>query len=219
MIQAATIGLGAVLIFVGPLLLTTGEAVSRESAKPGESSGIGEGKAARHSSALEVVESTFCLKMDRPRCDRPAARHHHTVTEIETVEKNIARLYFWTSIKATEDMEIMHVWSSSDRPDGPWAEPIHISLGDKLKNMATYLSNELAHISKFLYLIKNENPSIQNVQGLPLFVERSKRFRTYSSLRAVPGKYSVEVRYVGTRELVPGGEAKTITIRPPSESD
>lgn len=61
-----------------------------------------------------VVESTFCLKMDKPDCSIPAVTQQIKMSDILTIEDGIKILYFWTSIAVSEDKTIVHVWSESD---------------------------------------------------------------------------------------------------------
>ena len=159
--------------------------------------------------SLRVVEKTFCLKMSRPACEVPAISDEVSLSRIKNVEGNIVRLYFWSSIEVIEDMTITHVWSASHRSD-KWAERVHVSVSDKLMNLGREI---IAHVKEILGARRRENPSVHSVQGVFLGLEKSPRFRTYSSIRAKPGTYTVEVRDL-EQKVVPGGETKTITIVP-----
>lgn len=162
-----------------------------------------------YSSGLKIVQRTFCLEMDRPQCKIPAVSENISLSKIKTIENNVPRLYFWTSVKVTEDLNIMHVWSSSNRSD-EWAEPIHVSTGTQFP----YLTRERFLSKVEEYLTNNTNTNLHSNQAVLLDLQRSDRFRTYSSIKAVPGRYTVEVRYLGSEKIVPGGEAKTIIIDP-----
>lgn len=162
-----------------------------------------------YSSGLKIVQETFCLEMDRPQCKIPAVSENVSLSEIKTIENNDPQLYFWTSVEAVEDLEIMHVWSSSNRSD-EWAEPIHVSAGAQFPN----LMREMRMHKVKEYLMKNMNTNWHSTQAVLLALQRSDRFRTYSSIKAVPGRYTVEVRYLGSEKIVPGSESKTIIIDP-----
>ena len=176
--------------------------------------GISKEDVSGYSSGLKIVQSTFCLEMDRPQCKIPALSENIPLLGIRTIENNIRRLYFWTLTEAMEDLEVMHVWSSSDRPD-QWSEPIHVSTGAQFPDL---VKERLMHETKE-YLIKNIGVNLDSFQAVLLDLKRSDRFRTYSSIKAVPGRYTIEVRYLGSQEIVPGGEAKTIIIKPSSETN
>ena len=103
----------------------------------------------------------------------------------------------------------MHVWSAKGRDDS-WAEHVHIALSDKLKNLAL---ESIRQAKDFLRIIYNSNPTLDNVQGVMLPINRSPRFRTYSSIKAKPGEYTVAV-YDLNKNLIVGGEPKTIKILP-----
>ena len=158
---------------------------------------------------LRVLEKTFCLKMNRPACELPAISTEVPLSSIQNVEGGVARLYFWTSIEVNNDRNIVHVWSASNRSD-VWAEHVHVSTSDRFVNLA----REFLGYLRELYFIRHKtDPSVHSVQGVFLDLEESPRFRTYSAIRAFPGTYTVEVRNL-EQKVVPGGEAKTITIVP-----
>ena len=156
---------------------------------------------------LQVVEKTFCLKMDRPACEIPAISDEVPLSSIQSVEDGVAKLYFWSSIDVTDDRNIVYVWSASNRSD-EWAERVHVSTSDKLMNLAREI---FAHLREIFLARRQADPSVHSVQGVILGLKKSPRFRTYSSIRAVPGTYTVEIRDLD-QNVVPGGEAKTITI-------
>ena len=162
-----------------------------------------------YSSGLKIIEKKFCLEMDRPECKTCADSENISLSKIKTIENNVPQLYFWTLIEATEDLEIMHVWSSSNRSD-KWAERIHVSTGTQFPN----LMREMRMHKVREYLIKNMNTNWHSNQAVLLALQRSDQFRTYSSIKAIPGRYTVEVRYLGSEKIVLGGEAKTIIIDP-----
>lgn len=157
----------------------------------------------------EVIESTFCLSMNRPECIIPCVENTVSLSQIKTIENGERQLYFWTKIRVDEDKNIMHVWSAKGRHD-KWAEPVHVALSDKLKNLAF---EAIRQSKDFLRIIYNSNPELDNVQGVMLAVNQSPRFRTYSSIKAKPGEYTVAV-YDLNMKLIKGGEPKTITIVP-----
>lgn len=163
------------------------------------------------SQELAVIKSQFCLKIMRPECAVPANAAKIPLSDIETIEENVRRLFFWTSMKADlGSQSIVHIWSSSKRPDG-WYKTVHISIDDKVEKFTVEDEDRLrGHLSK----IEQEDPNIHAVQAVVLSLDRSGGFRTYSSIRAVPGKYTVELRYPDGRKIVPGGGAKTIVIEP-----
>lgn len=163
------------------------------------------------SQKLAVIKSQFCLKMMRPECVVPANAAEISLSDIETIEENVRRLFFWTSMKADlGPQNVVHIWSSSKRPD-EWYETVHISIDDKVEKFTVEDEDRLkGHLSK----IEQEDPNIHAVQAVVLSLDRSGGFRTYSSIRAAPGKYTVELRYPDGRTIVPGGGAKTIVIEP-----
>ncbi len=167
------------------------------------------------SQELDVTKSRFCLEMMRPECKDPAYGDEISLLDIRTIEDNVRKIFFWTSMKASQGSQnVVHVWSS-ERPDA-WVEEVHISIGDKIRKFP--MEDEI-RLKERLLEITEASPNIHAVQAVVLSLDPSSRFRTYSSLRAVPGRYSVEVWHPDSLQVVPGGEAKTITIRPPSESD
>ena len=116
----------------------------------------------------EIIESTFCLYMDRPECLIPCVEETVSLSQIQTVEDGEKRLYFWTKIRVDEDKNIMHVWSAEGRIDR-WAERVHIAWSDKLRNLA---SEVIGQAKDFLRIMYNSNPSLDNVQGVMLPINR-----------------------------------------------
>ena len=158
------------------------------------------------SQSLQIVESTFCLELKGSDCFRPIASDSISLQHL-SVPSAPPQIYFWSAIKArTGKKEIMHVWSASGRADR-WAAPVHVARSDHLKNMVIDL------FIGALRAMYAADPSQHSVQGVILGVDRSSRYRTYSKIRAVPGTYTVQVVDYD-RQVVPGGERKTITIRP-----
>ena len=157
----------------------------------------------------EIIESTFCLYIDRPQCSIPCVENTISLSQIQTVENGEKRLYFWTKIRVDEDKNIMHVWSAKGRND-KWAETVHVARSDKLRNLALEV---IKQFKDFLCIIYNSNPTLDNVQGVILPVNCSPRFRTYSSIKAKPGEYTVAV-YDLSKQLITGGEPKTIKVIP-----
>lgn len=167
------------------------------------------------SQELDVTKSRFCLEMMRPECKVPANADEISLLDIRTIEDNVRKIFFWTSMKADQGSQnVVHVWSSSERPDA-WYEAIHISIGDKITKFTT---EDKIRLKERLLEIKEASPNIHAVQAVVLSLAPSSRFRTYSSLRAVSGRYSVEVWHPDNLQVVSGGEAKTILIKSPSES-
>ena len=157
------------------------------------------------SQSLQVVESTFCIELDGPACIRPVVSDS---TEISLSNLYQGKIYFWSSIQTNENRNIMHVWSASNRTD-KWAEPVHVSWSDQVWN----LTNDIIRVAEnFLRIIYDRGETqLHSVQGIFLSVKKSPHFRTYSSIQAAPGTYSVEVRNMNN-QVVQGGEPKTITI-------
>lgn len=157
------------------------------------------------SQSLQVVESTFCIELDGPACIRPVVSDS---TEISLTKQYEGKIYFWSSIQTNENRNIMHVWSASNRTD-KWAEPVHVSWSDQVWN----LTNDIIRVAEnFLRIIYDRGETqLHSVQGIFLSVKKSPHFRTYSSIQAAPGTYSVEVRNMNN-QVVQGGEPKTITI-------
>jgi hypothetical protein len=81
-------------------------------------------------------------------------------------------------------------------------------VADKYKNLTIEI---LGHVRDFLFSKYQADPSAHSVQGVVLPLSRSPRFRTYSSVRAVPGSYEVEIRDLNGKVL-PGGEARRVTL-------
>ncbi len=168
------------------------------------------------SQELDVTESRFCLEMMRPECKVSADVAEISLLDIRTIKDNVRKIFFWTSMKASQGSQnVVHVWSSSERPDA-WYEAVHISIGDKISK---FPMEDKIRLKERLLDIKEASPNIHAVQAVVLSLDPSSRFRTYSSLRAVPGKYSVEVWHPDRLQVVSGGEAKTILIKSPSESN
>ena len=156
------------------------------------------------SQSLQVVESTFCLELKGPACFRPVVSDSVSLQQLSGVP---AQIYFWSAIEVTENKNIAHVWSASNRTDS-WAEPVHVSWSENLMNLARNTINLFLESLRIVYA---SNSSQHSVQGVILRVDRSSYYRTYSKLRAVPGTYTVQILDYD-RQVVPGGEAKTITI-------
>ena len=162
---------------------------------------------------IRVVASTFCIELDGSDCARPVVSDSDEVSLSQLLDSP-AGIYFWSAIEATEDRNVMHVWSASHRTD-KWAEPVHVSLSDRLAHLGRKTYEEIRKTAKeFLSIMYNKADSpLHSVQGIVVEVRQSSQFRTCSRLRAVPGIYSVEVRNLNG-QVVPGGKPKTITIRP-----
>ncbi|MFX0209771.1 MAG: hypothetical protein ACFFDT_27565 [Candidatus Hodarchaeota archaeon] len=158
-------------------------------------------------SQLEVIESTFCLKMDKPDCEIPCVAEQISLEQIKTTEGGEKRLYFWTRIKVMENRNITHAWKATNRKD-EWAEKVHVSWSDKMINLT---SEVLAHTKEFLKVIFKSDSDTHSIQGVMLPLYRSPCFRTYSSIIAKPGIYSVTV-YDLNYKVVPGGETRTIRV-------
>lgn len=154
---------------------------------------------------LTINESTFCLKMDPPECNIPVSGKT-SLSYMQIFKNGKPRLYFWTSGRVTKDVDIMHVWSSSNRRDS-WAERVHIWRSNEPGISAR---TDLGSIKKDLR--ENLEPNTHSVQAVILDFYRSPRFRTFSDIQVVPGTYTVEVRSIGSDEPIPGGEPKTIII-------
>lgn len=155
---------------------------------------------------LRAIERTFCLQLEGPACAVPAVTKLVSLSDIRTVKDGVVRLYFWSAIEVSEDQNVVHVWTVSHRPR-PWAERIHVAYSDKLRNLALEI---LGHVRDFLFTKYKADPSVHSVQGVVLPIQRSATFRTYSSVRAVPGTYQVEIRNMNGNVL-PGGEVREIT--------
>lgn len=160
-------------------------------------------------SGQRVVESSFCLQLELSECTIPYVTDSISISQIKTTKNGKKVLYFWTKISVDEDKNIMHVWSAEGRED-KWAEPVHVSWSDKIRNLAFEI---VAQTKDFLRIIHNSNPGNHSVQGVILAINKSPRFRTYSSILAKPGKYTIGV-YDLNRNIIPGGEPKTIEVLP-----
>jgi hypothetical protein len=157
---------------------------------------------------IRVVESRFCRSMDKPECTIPCCNNEITMDKIALDKEGQRRIYFWTKVSVDEDKNIMHVWQSKDKLE-QWAERVHVSRSDKLRNLTFDLINQS---KEFLKIIFNSNVKTDNVQGVLLSLKKSPRYRTYSSIQAKPGTYTVSV-YDYNHKLVPGGEPQTIKIK------
>jgi hypothetical protein len=157
---------------------------------------------------IQVVERAFCLELERPNCPVPVVGDQIPISDLKTSENKEARLYFWSVVEVSADRSIVHVWTASHRPN-PWAERVHVA--DKYKNLTIEI---LGHVRDFLFSRFQAEPDAHSVQGVVLPLHRSPRFRTYSSVRAVPGLYEVEIRDLNGNVL-PGGEARRVTLLDP----
>lgn len=183
---------------------------------------------------FHVVEKTFCLKIKDSNCIRPAKAAQVTLSSIEEDEHGNARLYFWCSLEVPEKKNILHIWTASDRSD-EWDERIHVAKSDSFEespevdDLMLAASEILNHAySKAISYIRNKmkallmgnvpSAMLHSLQGILLDVKKSPLFRTYSSIRAVPGTYRVEIRGLDD-EIVPGGEEMTIRIVTEVESN
>ena len=156
-----------------------------------------------------VVESAFCLKMDAPECSIPSISNEVSLSQIVSIENGIRRLYFWSKIAVDEDKNIVHVWSNKGRDDR-WAVQVHVSKSDKLRNISLEIVNR---VYEYLRIKYNADPSANSVQGVLLPINKSPRFRTYSSIKVKPGEYTVEICDLDNN-VIPGGEAKSIKVLP-----
>ena len=160
----------------------------------------------------KIAESMFCLGMKRPECGAQADLAEVYLNNVQTIEDGVRKLFFWTSMQANEDLQnVAHVWLSSERPD-EWPETVRIWIHEKVKKFTV---EDKIRLKRRLSEIEKTNPNMHSVQAVILSLHRSSNFRTYSSIRAVPGRYTVEVRYPNGQKIVPGGGPKTITIKPP----
>jgi hypothetical protein len=156
-----------------------------------------------------VAESAFCLKMEGHECTVPAISEEIRLSDIQTPAYGVPYLYFWSKISVTEDKNIVHVWRTRDRKD-KWAEPVHVSRSDRLRNLSLEIVNRVFEFMRIKY---KSDDSLHSVQGVMLPLNKSPRFRTYSRVYARPGEYSVEVCDMNG-DPVPGGEMKTIRVSP-----
>ena len=158
---------------------------------------------------LRVIEKTFCLELERPQCVIPAVSDGITLGQLNPDGNGQRHLYYWTSIEVSEDRNVVHVWAAANRTR-PWAERVHLSWAERVEAAAL---EAVDVVRRTLVNILQSNDLLHSVQGRLLAINRSPRFRTYSSIRAVPGTYSVEVQDLnGT--IIENGAARTVTILP-----
>ena len=151
---------------------------------------------------FKIIESTFCTSVKNDQYDRPYW-NKISLSKIEPEQDGEKRIFFWTKVQVDEEKDIMHVWSAEGREK--WAEPVHVSRTDKVKNLAVEIFEQVKGYLRIKF--NNSQQDLCNVQGVILGTGRSPRFRTHSKIKAKPGIYTVEV-YDLNNKLVPGGEAK-----------
>ena len=127
---------------------------------------------------LRVIEKTFCLELERPQCVIPAVSDGITLGQLNPDGNGQRHLYYWTSIEVSEDRNVVHVWAAANRTR-PWAERVHLSWAERVEAAA-------------LEAVDVVRRTLVNILQSNDLLHRS--FRTYSSIRAVPGTYSVEVQ-------------------------
>lgn len=164
----------------------------------------------------KITESMFCLDMKRPECVAPADLTEVYLNDVQTTEDGVRKLFFWTSMQTNQDLQnVVHIWLSSERPD-EWPEIVYIWIHEKVNK---FTAEDKIRLERRLSEIDKTNPNMHAVQAVILSLDPSSRFRTYSSLRAVPGRYSVEVWDPDSLQVVSGGEAKIILIKSSSDSN
>ena len=93
----------------------------------------------------EIIESIFCLLMDRPECAIPCVGDTIRLSQIQTTENGEKQLYFWTKVRVDEDKNIMHVWSAKSRNE-EWAERFHVAKSDRLITLAVEIYREVKKV-------------------------------------------------------------------------
>ena len=164
---------------------------------------------------MEVLKSTFCLGAIPQECTLVDS-NEIDLFDMRTREDEVRKLIFRTLIRPNAfPSNVVHVWYSSGRST-KWDQPVHISMSDGVEDFTT---EDKGRLERRLSEIKEARPKIYAVQAVILSLAHPSRSRTYSSIRAVPGKHTVEVWDPDSHQVVAGGEAKIILIKSSSESN
>jgi len=155
-----------------------------------------------------IVEGGFCLEMDGRDCAAQLTSEKVSLSEAPSSQSGVKRLYYRTKISAAEDSVIVHIWQRDGSSNTTGL--IHVPKSGRLKAVASDMEDRVRSVLKSQ---QAENPSAISIQGVLLGIKASSGFRTYSSVIAKPGVYTVRV--VDTNgSLIAGGDAKTVTVVP-----
>ena len=157
-------------------------------------------------SQQSVVESNFCFDVKKLECINPFVTDKISLSQINTVDNGQKRIFFWTKIFTDEQKDIMHLWSKEGSGSG--SGPVHITWPDQQENLS---SETKIQTKKSLEAMRASTANTLNVQWVVLNIKQSPGFRTYSSILATPGKYSVRV-YDLNGEMIEGGDLRSVEV-------
>jgi len=159
----------------------------------------------------EVTQKTFCFRLNpiTPTCDIPVPRFRTSITldELPTDDEGNRFVYFWTSIYVVENIEVMHVWYSTNDKE-PWAQTVHFHWIDRTVSLYNNLKVTAIGVLRTIF---GSHEDLHDLQALGFTVKPRSLNRWATGLTITPGIYSVEVRDLNGN-LIKGGEKVTVEV-------